>query len=60
MTWFVLIGLGFSVFLVLARSGRPAQRSPGPPREIPFEFSLVHRGQPRKLTAVADVDISPR
>ncbi len=25
----------------------------------PFEFSLVHRGQPRKLNAVADVDVSP-
>lgn len=25
----------------------------------PFEFSLVHRGQPRKLTAVADEDVRP-
>ncbi|WP_120005474.1 hypothetical protein [Nesterenkonia muleiensis] len=25
----------------------------------PFEFSLVHRGQPRKLSAVAEDDVSP-
>lgn len=25
----------------------------------PFEFSLIHRGQPRKLSAVAEADVSP-
>lgn len=25
----------------------------------PFEFSLIHRGHPRKLTAVSEVDVAP-
>ncbi|WP_150460545.1 hypothetical protein [Nesterenkonia ebinurensis] len=39
--------------------GRTGTAITGAAAGDPFEFSLVHRGQPRKLTAVADEDVSP-